>query len=373
MRKTFATLVLSFFISMCMARAVMAGTIKIGLMCPLTGAWASEGQDMRNIVTVLAEQLNAKGGINGSLVEIVVEDDAGDPKTAALAAQRLSTQDVVAVIGTYGSAITEASQGIYDEMEIVQVATGSTAIRLTEKGMPLFFRTCPRDDEQGRVAAGVLKQRGYKKIAILHDNTSYAKGLAEETLALLKKDGSTMVFYDALTPNERDYSTILTKIKTAEPEVLFFTGYYPEAGMLLRQMQEMAWGVPMLGGDATNNLDLVKIAGKAAAGYMFISPPTLQDLPSQEAKGFATAYQAKYNSMPASVWSVLAGDAFIALTTAIEGAKSTDSQAIAAYLKNELSDHPGLTGPLDFNKKGDRVGDLYRLYRVDENGVFTLE
>jgi branched-chain amino acid transport system substrate-binding protein len=89
----------------------------------------------------------------GKKVEIVAEDDGGDPRTAALAAQRLSTRDIVAVIGTYGSSITEASQNIYDENKIVQVATGSTAIRLSEKGLRYFFRTSPRDDEQGLVAA----------------------------------------------------------------------------------------------------------------------------------------------------------------------------------------------------------------------------
>ena len=128
--------------------AVAADTIKIGLMAPLTGAWASEGQDMQQIVELLADEINMAGGINGQKIEIVTEDDGGDPRTAALAAQRLSTQGLVAVIGTYGSAVTEASQGIYDEAGLIQVANGSTAIRLSEKGLKYFLRTCPRDDEQ---------------------------------------------------------------------------------------------------------------------------------------------------------------------------------------------------------------------------------
>ena len=127
--------------------------IKLGLMCPLTGKWASEGQDMKNIVELLVEKANASGGINGNKIELVVEDDAGDPRTAALAAQKLASAEVVAVIGTYGSAVTEASQNILDESGIVQIGTGSTSVRLTEKGLPLFFRTCPRDDAQGKAAA----------------------------------------------------------------------------------------------------------------------------------------------------------------------------------------------------------------------------
>ncbi|RMG91314.1 MAG: branched-chain amino acid ABC transporter substrate-binding protein, partial [Candidatus Dadabacteria bacterium] len=245
-------------VSVCLAAPAFAGTVKIGLMAPLTGAWASEGQEMKQIVELLAEELNAKGGVNGQTVEVVVEDDGGDPRTASLAAQRLSTQGVVAVIGTYGSSVTEASQGIYDEAEILQVANGSTAVRLTEKGLKLFFRTCPRDDEQGRVAAQTIQKLGFKKVAVLHDNTSYAKGLAEEAKGLLEKAGVEIAFFDALTPGEQDYTTILTKLRAAGPEAVFFTGYYPEAGLLLRQKKEMGWDVPFIGGDATNNPDLVK-------------------------------------------------------------------------------------------------------------------
>ena len=123
------------------AFAADAKPIRIGLLCPLTGQWASEGIDMRRIVTQLADAVNAKGGINGRMLEIIAEDDAGDPRTAALAAQKLATSNVVAVIGTYGSAITEASQSILDEAELVQIATGSTSVRLTEKKLPYFFRT----------------------------------------------------------------------------------------------------------------------------------------------------------------------------------------------------------------------------------------
>jgi len=354
--------------------AFAADTIKIGLMCPLTGSWASEGQDMKQIVELLADEVNAAGGVLGRNVEIVVGDDSGDPRSAALAAQRLVTQDIVAVIGTYGSSITEASQNIYDEYELIQVATGSTAIRLTEKGLKYFFRTSPRDDEQGKVAARVLSEKGFKKIAVLHDNTSYAKGLADETQKLLKAQGTEIVFFEALTPGERDYTAILTKLKGADPDVIFFTGYYPEAGMLLRQKIEMKLDVPMIGGDATNNQDLVKIAGmEAAEGFYFLSPPVPQDLDAPAAKDFMAAYRKKYETVPGSVWSVLAGDAFRVLIAAIENTGSTRSEDMAGYMHNTLKDYPGLTGEISFNAKGDRIGDLYRLYRIDAQGQFVLQ
>ena len=354
-----------------MARA--ADTVKIGLMAPLTGSWASEGQGMKKIVELLAEQQNAKGGALGKQIEVVTEDDGGDPRTASLAAQRLTTKGVAAVVGTYGSAVTEASQTIYDEAKIPQIANGSTAIRLTEKGFKHFFRTAPRDDEQGRMAAQTIGKLGFKKVAILHDSTSYAKGLADEANALLKKKGTDVVFFDALTPKENDYTAILTKLKGANPDVVLFTGYYPEAGLLLKQKKGMNWNVPFIGGDATNNVDLVKIAGKAAEGFYFLSPPQPQDLDTADAKAFLADYQKKYNELPPSIWAVLAGDGFRVAVAGIAGAKSTDGGKVADYLHKDLKNFSGLSGPISFDAKGDREGEVYRVYKVDGEGKFVMQ
>ncbi len=353
--------------------AQAADTVKIGLMAPLTGSWASEGQGMKKIVELLAEQQNAKGGVLGKPIEVIVEDDGGDPRTASLAAQRLTTKGVAAVVGTYGSSVTEASQAIYDEAGIPQIANGSTAIRLTEKGYQKFFRTAPRDDEQGRMAAQTIEKLGFKKVAILHDSTSYAKGLADESNALLKKKGVEVVFFDALTPKESDYTAILTKLKGANPDVVLFTGYYPEAGLLLKQKKGMNWNVPFIGGDATNNADLVKIAGKAAEGFYFLSPPQPQDLDTPDAKAFLADYQKKYNELPPSIWAVLAGDGFRVAVAGIEGAKSADGAKSAGYLHKDLKNFPGLSGSIAFDTKGDREGEVYRLYKVDADGNFVMQ
>jgi branched-chain amino acid transport system substrate-binding protein len=354
--------------------AVAADTIKIGLMAPLTGSWASEGQEMKRNVELLAAELNAKGGLLGKQVEVIVEDDGGDPRTASLAAQRLSTKGVVAVIGTYGSAVTEASQTILDEAGLIQIANGSTAVRLTEKGLKNFLRTCPRDDEQGRVAAKVIEQSKAKKIALLHDSSAYSKGLADEINAILKAKGANVVFFDALTPKEQDYSAILTKLKAAGPEVVFFTGYYPEAGLLLKQKRQMGWNVPFIGGDAINNPDLVKIAGKEAAeGFQFLSPPVPKDLDTAEAKAYVASYQKKYGEAPNSIYGVLAGDGFRVVAKAIEATKSTSSDKVRAWLTGGLKAFPGFTGQIEFNQKGDRVGELYRVYRVAKDGSFVLQ
>ena len=356
------------------AQEETAETVTIGVMGPITGPWASEGQDMAAIVRLMADQFNAQS--KDRQVKIVVQDDAGDPRTAAQAAQNLVADGVAAVIGTYGSAITEASQDIYAEENILQIATGSTAIRLTEKGLPLFFRTCPRDDEQGRVMADQVAGLGFKTVAVVHDNSSYAKGLAEEVKPLLTSMEIEAVFDDAINPDDLDYTATLTKIKAADPEAIIFTGYFPAAARLLRQKKDMGWPVPMIGGDATNNSDLVEIAGKeAAAGYYFISPTGPGDLKSPQGLAVLKAFQEqdKEGRLPSSIWAIMAGDAFGVLAKALSAGTEPNGPALAAYLQDDLKGYEGLTGPISFNNKGDRLGDVYRLYQVDQDGVFVLQ
>jgi branched-chain amino acid transport system substrate-binding protein len=290
-----------------------------------------------------------------------------------MAAQKLLTSNVVAVVGTYGSSVTEATQDIYDEAGVIQVATGSTKISLTEKGLKKFFRTCPRDDEQGRVLANNVKGLGFNKVALVHDNTSYSKGLADEAREIFKNIGISEVYYDSIVPNDRDYTVSLTKIKAANPDVIVFTGYYPEAGLLLRQKRELGFNVPMIGGDATNNTTIVEIAGKEAAdGYYFVSPPALPDMKSEAAAKLMATFKEKHGTLPSSVWAVLAGDAFMVLTEAVK-AVGPDPEKMAEWLKTGLKDYQGLSGPIAFDENGDRIGEIYRLYKISPDGGFVLQ
>lgn len=369
-------LVMTLLLTLVLASGAWAAAdfIKIGLMAPMTGSWASEGLEMKQVLELLAQKINTSGGLLGKNVEIIVEDDGGDPRTAALAAQRLATSGIVGVIGTYGSSITEATQTIYDEEGIIQIANGSTAVRLTEKGLKHFFRTCPRDDEQGRVAAQTIQNLGFKKVAILHDNTTYAKGLADETKGHLKANQINICFFDALTPGERDYSTILTMLKGKNPDFVFFTGYYPEAGLLLRQKRELNWKTPFMGGDATNHPDLIKIAGRdAAEGFRFVSAPLPKDLPFRQARIFVEDYLSNYGNKPNSIYALLAGDGFRVLTHAIEKTKSLEKKMLSDYLHHRLRSFRGLTGRITFNDKGDRIGDIYSNYKVVVNTTFVLQ
>ena len=231
-------------------------TLKIGLQAPLTGDYAEEGKGFQNAVQLLVDQANAAGGINGQQVQLIVEDDKGDPKEAALVADRLISQKVMAVIGGYNSGATEPASTIYNNAGILHVTPSSTATRLTTKGYQQFFRVCFLDDRQGLFAADFLtKDMGYKNIAILHDNSTFAQGLAEETKGYLEKLGVTPVFYDAINPKDTDFSPTLTKIKAVNPDVIYFTGYYAQGGLLLKQAKALGMTSAWTGGNAMNNTE----------------------------------------------------------------------------------------------------------------------
>lgn len=347
--------------------------IKIGVEGPISGQWALEGQGFVKAVTLLADQINNSGGLLGRKIEIVPGDDKGDPKEAALVAQKMVAGKVTAVIGAYNSGATEPASGIYNEAGILHVTPSSTATVLTTKGYKRFFRTCFLDDRQGLFAADfIINTLGKKNIAIIHDNTTYAKGLAEWTKKYAEDKGGKVVFFDAITPGEKDFSPTLTKMKAAKPEALYFTGYFSEGGLLVRQAKQLKINIAFVAGNANNNPDFVKNAGLDAAKGVFItSEPVPNDLPYPEAKKFMEDYKAKYKEDPPSIWSVSAADAFRVVVEAIKQTQSTDPAKLADYLHTKMKDFPGITGSISFDEKGDRKGTIHKAYIIDEKGNFV--
>jgi len=354
-----------------------AEPIKIGIQGPITGKWAIEGTGFVRAAKLLSEQINADGGLLGRQVEIVEGDDKGEPKEAALVAQKMISSGVVAVVGAYNSTNTDPISDMYNEAGILQITPSSTATHLTEKGYKRFFRTAFLDNRQGLFAAEfIVKELGKKKVALIHDNTTYAKGLAEWTQKYVEEKGGQVVFFDAITPGEQDFTATLTKVKGAGPEAIYFTGYFSEGGLLLKQSRDLGMMIPFVAGNANNNPDFFKIAGKEAVlageGVFITSEPGPSDLNNPEATKFVADYQAKYGEMPPSVWTLSAADAFRLITYAIKETKSTDPEKLAEYLHNDIKDFPGITGPITYDEKGDRLGAIHKAYRVDENGNLVL-
>jgi branched-chain amino acid transport system substrate-binding protein len=350
------------------------GGIKIGLEAPLTGDYAEEGIGFKNALNLLVEQANAAGGINGQKVQLVIEDDKGDPKEAALVADRLVSQKVMAVIGGYNSGATEPASTIYNGAGILHITPSATATRLTTKGYNNFFRVCFLDDRQGLFAANFkVKDMGYKNIAILHDNSTYAQGLAEATKQYLGELGVTPVFYDAINPKDTDFSPTLTNLKAANPDAVYYTGYYAQGGLLLKQAAALGLKTQWLGGNAMNNTELIDIAGvDNAKGVIVTTEPLPNDLDYPEAKQFLADYKAKYGEDPKSVWTVMAADAFRVIKYAVEQTKSTDPKVLADWLHKSLKDYPGITGPiLGFDEKGDRLGTIHKAYVINDQGQYV--
>lgn len=344
--------------------------IRIGLQAPITGPWAYEGEMARNSVEIVKDQINARGGVLGRPIEIVLGDDQGNPRQSALVAQRMVSDGVVAVIGTYGSSINEAASTIYERAGLVNIGYGSTAVQLTEHGWQYFFRTCFRDDRQGAFFAQLVNETlGASRVAILHDNTTFARGLAEAARASLEADGlAEVVFYDAVTPGERDFTPTLSRMRARSPEVVYYTGYYPEGALIARQMQDLGIDALFVGGNAAINDEFVEIAGlDVAAGALMTQEPLPTDLPYGESQAFLEEYVARHGQPPSSPWPVYAADALLVLAAAIEATGSTDSATLADYIRGPLA-VDGITGPLSFDSQGDREGAIYLAYQVGSDG-----
>jgi branched-chain amino acid transport system substrate-binding protein len=352
-----------------------AGVIKIGLEGPMTGDYAYEGEGFEKAVRLLVDQTNEAGGLLGRQIELVVEDDAGDPTQAALVAQRLVDAEVVAVIGAYNSTATEPASEIYNEAGLFHITPSSTATRLTEKGFKRFFRVCFLDDRQGLFAATFMKDvLGAQKVGILHDNSTYAQGLAEHTKRYAEEMGLNVAFYDAINPEDQDFSPILTTIGGAGLDAVYFTGYHAQGGLLLKQTGELGLDLNWVMGNACNNPELIQIGGlENAVGVYITTEPLPKDVDYPEAKKFVADFEAAYDMSPDSVWWMMAAEAFNVIRYAIEQTESTDSEVLANFLHDEVKDFPGLTGPiLGWDEKGDRLGTIHLAYIIDENGDFVV-
>ena len=354
--------------------------VVIGLQGPITGPWAYEGQMAKQSCEIAAALINQKGGIlDGRMVEIRVVDDAGEPKTGALAAQKLVGQkDVVASVSTYGSSVCETASTIYEKFKKVNIGYGVTAVRLTQRDFKYFFRTCGRDDSQGQFFADTVPARfNARRIAIMHDNTAFGKGLAEDTKkaldAMVQAGKVEIVYFDAITPGEKDFRVSLTQLRETKPDAWYFTGYYAEAALLVTQAREIGITCPFIGGNAAINDEFVKIAGlDLAKGCYMTNEPLPADLPYPQAKEFLKAYKDKYGEIPSSPWPIYAADAVNIIAYAVDKTKSMNSDVLADYLRDKVDGVPGITGPIGFTAQGDREGVPFYLYVVDDQGHIVV-
>ncbi|MQA83402.1 MAG: ABC transporter substrate-binding protein [Streptosporangiales bacterium] len=341
--------------------------IKIGVPVPLSGDYASAGEDILRGARLAAQDINQRGGVLGRKIQIAQADDACGAQVGAQAAQRLVSSGIAAAAGGYCSTAALPELNTFHRSKIPFVMDASTNPQLTEMGFAEAFRTIGRDDQQGPIAASfIVNDLKAGRAAVLHDNTTYAKGLADAAAKALQQEGAQVVYNDALTPGQADYTPVLTKISGAKPDVLYFTGYFAEAGLLIKQAKQLGADFQMVGGDATNDPTLIKTAGPAAEGFMLSTAPLAQFLPA--AQDYVKSYQQAHGAQPGP-YSVYEYDAVSVVAEAIEKAGSAEPEKITQALAG-IKGFQGLTGTITFDENGDRSDPVYIIARV-EDGKFA--
>lgn len=345
-----------------------ADTIKLGVAGAHSGDLASYGIPSMKAAELVVKDINAKGGILGKQVELLVEDDVCKPEVATNTATKLLSRGANVVMGHICSGATKAALSIYKDANIICMSPSATNPPLTQSGeYPNFYRTISSDDAQARVqvdyALDVLK---VKKIAIIHDKGDYGKGLAEFAKGFVENDPrSEVVLYEGVTPGAVDYSAVVQKIKRSKAEAVIFGGYHPEASKIVMQMRKKKMDIYFISDDGVRDDTFIKVAGKYAENVYATGPRDTSTNPLTIAA--TKAHQEAYGSDPGAFF-LNAYAATQALLNAIDQAGSTDYEAISKALKTEYVETP--LGNISFDDKGDAIGIGFAMYQV-QNGVYV--
>ena len=332
--------------------------IEVATVGPLTGQYASFGQQLEQGGAAAVADLNAQGGVLGRQLVFSAEDDACDPKQAVAVANSLASKEVPIVIGHFCSGSSIPASNVYAEEGIVQISPASTNPQFTERGLDNVFRTCGRDDAQGLIAGVYLAEsHGSDRIAIVHDKTAYGKGLADETRAALNAQGVTEVLYEAYTAGEKDYSTLVSKLKLEQIDVLYVGGYHSEAGLIVRQMRDQGLDTQLISGDALVSQEYWAITGDAGEGTRMTFSPDPRKNP--EAADVVKRFREELNYEPEG-YTLYTYAAIQAWAQAAESAGSLEPDAIKAALKGGTFET--VLGTLSFDEKGDIEGPSYVFY-----------
>ncbi len=349
-----------------LAGAAAQAQIRIATVGPMTGSYAAVGAQMKAGAEQAVADINKAGGVNGQQLVLEVGDDACDPRQAVSVANQMASRKVAVVAGHYCSGSSIPASKVYAEEGVLQISPASTNPKYTDDGSWNTFRVCGRDDQQGLVAGKYLAARFKgKKVAILHDNSAYGKGLADETKKSLNANGLTETLYAAYTPGERDYSAIVSRMKQAGIEVIYVGGYHTETGLIARQAKEQGMNVTMVGGDALVTNEFWQIAGPAGENTLMTFPSDPRKRPTAaaavaefKAKGFDPEGYTLYTYGAIQIWA-----------EAAKKANSIDGKKVADVLKGGQA-WDSVLGPISFDKKGDITTADYVFY-VWKNGNYS--
>ncbi len=342
------------------------GPIRIATAGPMTGQYAAFGAQMKAGSEQAVADLNGRGGVMGRQLSLEIGDDACDPRQAVSVANQIAGRGVRFVAGHFCSGSSIPASKAYAEEGVLQISPASTNPAFTDNGGWNTFRTCGRDDQQGQVAgAYIAKEFRGKKVAILHDNSAYGKGLADETKKAMNAAGQQETLYAAYTPGERDYNAIVSRMKGAGIEVVYIGGYHTEAGLILRQAKEQGMNVTLIGGDALVTNEFWQISGAAGEGTLmtFSSDPRRRPQAAEvvqrfRAKNIDPEGYVLYTYAAIQIWA-----------QAADKIKNLDPRRIADALKGQ-GPWQTVLGEISFDKKGDVTVPDYVFY-VWKNGSYS--
>jgi len=347
MRKIFLS-TMALAIGMSVATTARAD-MNVAVVGPLSGAYASFGEQMKAGAVLAVEDINKAGGVLGQKLKLTASDDACDPKQAVAVANKLAGDKTVFVAGHFCSGSSIPASAVYAEEGIVQISPASTNPKFTdERPSNSIFRVCGRDDQQGSVAGAYLaKNYAGKNVAVVHDKQAYSKGLADETKKAMNAAGLKEIMYETVTPGEKDYNALVSKLKLAKTDVLYYGGYHSEAGLIVRQMRAQGMKTVLISGDALVTADYWKITGDAGEGTLMTFSPDPRKNPAAAKlvkrfrdKGIEPEGYVLYTYAAMQAWK-----------DAVVKAGSVDTDKVVKQLNsNEFST---VIGKFSFNKKGD--------------------
>ncbi|GAB1483459.1 branched-chain amino acid ABC transporter substrate-binding protein [Treponema sp.] len=349
------------------ACAGKGGAIKLGVAGAHSGDLASYGIPSVHAAELVVEAVNAKGGINGRKIELVIEDDQCKPEVATNTAAKLVSVNVDAVLGHICSGATKSALGIYKDSKIITLSPSATNPPLTQSGeYPNFFRTIAPDDAQAKLAVDFIKVKlNLKSLAILHDKGDYGKGFAELCKAAAEAVGIEVVLFEGINPGAPDYSAVVNKIGNSKAEGVIWGGYHPEASKLVQQMKDKGMNIPFVSDDGVKDDTFIQVAGQYAEGVYATGPTDTSTNPL--AIKAAADHKAKYGDEPGAFFlNAYAGT--MAIVNAIEKAKSVEYEAVAKALRSEYVETP--LGKISFDAKGDVIGFGFSVYQV-QSGKFV--
>lgn len=344
--------------------------ITIGLMAPLTGPVAAYGDQVKNGAEVAVAAINKSGGILGEQVVLKLADDAGDPKQGVSAANLLVGDGIKYVVGPVTSGVAIPASDVFAENGVVMVTPTATAPELTARGLTNVFRTCGRDDQQAEVAAAyVLANFKDKKIAIIDDKGAYGAGLAKAFKTALNAGGVTEVDAQSINPGEKDYSALVTRLKNAGVEVIYFGGYHPEGGLIARQLKDAGVNATIIGGEGLSNTEFWAIGNEAAAGTLFTNAIDATKNPASA----AAVEGLKAANIPAEAFTLNAYAAVEVLKAGIEKAGSADDPAAVAAAIKSMGPIKTAIGDLTYGETGDLTSPAFSMYKWEGGKIVSVQ